>query len=321
MRVKIVWTERRKSAHRLGVNRNGIAFDQILAALTVEVNEVSFCEVASETAIAIEPENVIEVHFVLAGTLFVNTPAGRSEVPAGGIVAVPPGVYHQMASAPGPERVYRSVDICTVRPNGMFTLDAAGEDPAEVRIVCGHIRADVSGSFGPLQGMHKPLCSNLQGDPIIRAAFETMLREVSSVELGSRALIAALMKACLVLALRQHASVHGIERTLPGLFEHPSLARAVANVLENPAAPHSLVSLARESGMSRSKFAKVFAEMLDTTPMEFVSRTRLTRGRELLLSTTLPICKRRWKAALTRPFRLSGVSVAPIFSRALPALP
>lgn len=41
--------------------------------------------------------------------------------------------------------------------------------------------------------------------------------------------------------------------------------------------------------MSRSKFAKVFAEMLDTTPMEFVSRTRLTRGRELLLSTTLPI--------------------------------
>lgn len=31
--------------------------------------------------------------------------------------------------------------------------------------------------------------------------------------------------------------------------------------------------------------------------------------------------KRRRKAALTRPFRLSGVSVAPIFSRALPALP
>lgn len=49
------------------------------------------------------------------------------------------------------------------------------------------------------------------------------------------------------------------------------------------------MSLAKESGMSRSKFAKVFAEMLGTTPMDFVSRTRLTRGRELLLSTSLPV--------------------------------
>lgn len=219
------------------MDRNKLAFDQILAALTVEVNEVSFCEVAPQTAIAIEPENVIEVHFVLAGTLFVDTTVGRSEVPAGGIVAVPPGVYHQMASAPAPERVFRSADICTVRPNGMFTLDAAGGDPADVRIICGHIRTDVSGSFGPLHGMRQPLCSNLQGNPIIRTAFEAMLIEVSSVELGSRALIAALMKACLVLALRQHATVHGIEKTLPGLFERPSLARAVAKVLEDPAAP------------------------------------------------------------------------------------
>ncbi|WP_410487103.1 helix-turn-helix transcriptional regulator [Sphingobium baderi] len=31
--------------------------------------------------------------------------------------------------------------------------------------------------------------------------------------------------------------------------------------------------------------------------------------------------KRQRKAALTRPFRLSGVSAEPIFSRALPALP
>jgi AraC-like DNA-binding protein len=271
------------------VTINSSALDQILAALTVKVDEVSFCEVASDAAISIEPEDVIEVHFVLAGTLFVNTPIGCAEVPAGGIVAVPPGVFHQVAGRVGPGRVFNSADVFSVRPNGMFTLDAAGDEPAEVRVVCGHIRADVSGSFGALQGMKEPLCADLQGDPIIRAAFEAMLREVSSVELGSRTLIAALMKACLVLALRRHAAIHGIAKTLPGLFGQPSLARAVAMVLEDPTVPHSLSSLARESGMSRSKFAKVFAAMLGITPMDFVSRTRLTRGRDLLLSTTLPI--------------------------------
>lgn len=271
------------------MNVDSSALDQILAALTVKVNEVSFCEVASDVAISIEPENVIEVHFVLSGTLFVNTPIGRAEVPAGGIVAIPPGISHQVAGREGPERIVKSADVFSVRPNGMFTLDAAGDEQAEVRVVCGHVRADVSGSFGALQGMKEPLCADLRGDPIIRAAFEAMLREVSSVELGSRSLIAALMKACLVLALRRHAAINGIAKTLPGLFGQPSLARAVAMVLENPAAHHSLGSLAKESGMSRSKFAKVFVEMLGVTPIDFVSRTRLTRGRDLLLSTTLPI--------------------------------
>ncbi|WP_010188475.1 AraC family transcriptional regulator [Sphingomonas sp. PAMC 26605] len=268
---------------------NSSALDQILAALTVKVDEVSFCEVASDAAILIEPEDVIEVHFVLTGTLFVKTPVGCAEIYAGGIVAVPPGVFHRVAGSEVPGRIFKSADVFSVRPNGMFTLDASSDEPAEVRIVCGHIRADVSGSFGALQGMKEPLCADLQGDPIIRAAFEAMLREVSSVELGSRTLIAALMKACLVLALRRHAAINGIAKTLPGLFGQPSLARAVAMVLENPAAHHSLSSLAKESGMSRSKFAKVFVEMLGVTPIDFVSRTRLTQGRDLLLSTTLPI--------------------------------
>ena len=270
---------------------NDRALNQILAALVVEVKEVSFCEVAEDASVIIDAEDAIEVHYVLAGTLRVATPVGRSEVPPGGIVIIPPGVRQQMATDWLPDRVFAAADICCTRPNGMFMLDAAGDDPAALKIVCGHVRADFSGSFGPLHGLKQPIRAHLADDPIVATAFDRMLAEADDMALGSRALIGALMKACLILALRQHATAHGVARTLPGLFERPSLARAVAIILEAPGAPLSLNGLARAAGMSRSTFAKNFADMLGTTPMEFVSRTRLARGRDLILSTAMPVAE------------------------------
>jgi AraC-like DNA-binding protein len=41
--------------------------------------------------------------------------------------------------------------------------------------------------------------------------------------------------------------------------------------------------------MSRSKFSKTFAETVGSPPMEFVSRARLDRAQQLLLSTGLSI--------------------------------
>jgi AraC family transcriptional regulator, activator of mtrCDE len=97
------------------------------------------------------------------------------------------------------------------------------------------------------------------------------------------------MKACLILAIRRSAQARGARTILPGLFERPSLARAVALVVEDPSADHSLAALACAAGMSRSKFAKVFAEVVGSPPMEFVSRARLDKARHILLSTEMAI--------------------------------
>ena len=74
------------------------------------------------------------------------------------------------------------------------------------------------------------------------------------------------------------------------------------------------------------------AEDLPTSLAEAIVRDRFegVMPREMLRSDFADwgVCevsanmrKRQRKAALTRPFRLSGVSAEPIFSRALPALP
>ena len=52
---------------------------------------------------------------------------------------------------------------------------------------------------------------------------------------------------------------------------------------------HSVASLALVAGMSRTAFARTFAEVMGTSPLRFVTNVRLRYAENLLLSTNLPI--------------------------------
>jgi transcriptional regulator GlxA family with amidase domain len=99
------------------------------------------------------------------------------------------------------------------------------------------------------------------------------------------ALTSALMKACLVVLLRRHLQSSRETGTPPALFSDARIGRAIAAILDCPSANHSVTSLAREAGMSRSAFARDFRATLGVTPMEFVTRIRLNLARRLLVST------------------------------------
>jgi transcriptional regulator GlxA family with amidase domain len=97
------------------------------------------------------------------------------------------------------------------------------------------------------------------------------------------------MKTCLVVLLRRHLQTSRMEGTTPALFDDVRLGRAVAAILDRPAADHSVTSLAKEAGMSRSGFAREFKDALNLTPMEFVARARLSLAHRLLLTTGIPV--------------------------------
>jgi AraC-like DNA-binding protein len=269
---------------------NDTAIDQILAALTVNVKEFAVCEFSATSAIEIRPLDKIEVHFVLAGTLFLSLADGACiEAPMGSVVLVPANIDQVIGGSATPSEIFTPEETCSRRRDGLMHYDATKGSGGSVVVACGQIKADIGGSFGPFEGLNEPICAHVADEPIVGVAFSAILRETGGMSLGSKALIGSLMKACLILALRQSARERGSRNILPGLFERPSLARAVAMVVEDPASDHSLADLARAAGMSRSKFAKVFAETVGSPPMEFVSRARLDKARHLLLSTDLPI--------------------------------
>jgi transcriptional regulator GlxA family with amidase domain len=171
--------------------------------------------------------------------------------------------------------------------DGMIRFSTGGPDTA-VLSACGTISADWGGR-GVFEKLRQPVCEDLSGSRVVRTAFELMLQELQGPRFGTGPLIDALMKQCLVLAIRNQIE-RGETRLLPVFGHHdPRLTQALLVMMENPARDHSLEQLAKASGMSRSSFASRFAGAFSSPPMDLLKQIRLQRAARLLRSTNLPV--------------------------------
>jgi AraC-like DNA-binding protein len=260
--------------------------DALLSALSVDVEAFALCEIAQNVRLVFPPMDVIEVHHVLDGTLYLTIGDGDPiEAPTGAMVIVPPGRLQYLAASTSVATSKVSSDVCLPVRDGMVILDATdGAQPA-LRIACGTVQPDPNGSYGPLDGLSQPVAEDLSDVPVVSAAFTAMLEEVAAPGEGAMALTSALMKACLVVLLRRHLQSSREAGRAPALFSDARIGRAIAAVLDRPSAAHTVTTLARKAAMSRSAFARDFKSTLGVTPMEFVTRVRLNLARRLLAST------------------------------------
>ena len=264
--------------------------DALLSALSVDVEAFALCEIADDVRLVLSPLEVIEVHYVLQGTLYLTIGDGEPiEAPAGAMVVIPPGRVQHLAASQNVATSRQASEVCLPVRDGMVILDTTDGGPSVLRVACGTVQPDPNGSYGPLDGLSQPVAEDLSDVPLVSAAFEAMLEEVGAPQEGAMALTSALMKACFVVLLRRHLHSSRRAGTAPSLFGDARIGRAIAAVLERPAAPHSVTSLAKKAAMSRSAFARDFKGTLGVTPMEFVTRIRLNLARRLLASTARPV--------------------------------
>ena len=264
--------------------------DALLSALSVDVEAFALCEIGQDIRLIFPPMDVIEVHHVLEGTLYLTIGDKEPiEAPAGAMVIVPPGRLQYLAASKQVSMSKISSDVCLPVRDGMVILDATDGGQSILRIACGTVQADPNGSYGPLDGLSEPVAEDLSDVSMVSAAFKAMLEEVAAPEEGAMALTSALMKACLVILLRRHLQSSRKAGTRSALFSDARIGRAIAAVVEKPSSDHSVTTLAKEAGMSRSAFARDFKATLGVTPMEFVARIRLNLARRLLVSTARPV--------------------------------
>lgn len=264
--------------------------DALLGALSVEIEAFAICEIGDDVALVLPPIDAIEVHHVLEGTLHLKIDDEEAVVAGpGAMLLVPPGRVQYLAASRDTVGSKMATEACMPVRDGMLFVDVTGGEEPTLRIACGAVVPDPTGSYGPLQSLARPVAENLSDVPVVASAFATLLEEVASPTEGTRALTSALMKACLVVLLRRHLQASRVAGTAPALFHDARLSRAIAAVLDRPATDHSVTSLAKEAGMSRSAFAREFKAALDLTPMDFVTRVRLNLAHRLLLSTGIRV--------------------------------
>lgn len=264
--------------------------DRLLTTLAGQLHAFSVCEVQDGWRLAFPPFDAVIIHCVLRGSggLRVGNGPWRPFAPRS-IIVVPPRRAHALGEPGAVAQESRGEEHCSLLGDGLVAF-TAGDGSRDTLLACGTIAVPRNGALGLFDLLRDPLVEDLSSSGVHRQVFDLMLAEVASPSLGMQAMTEALMRQCLILLLRRHLLRNDrIGSPLFAALQHPRLARAVVAVLENPAAPHSVESLASLAGMSRASFAEHFSQAFQQGPIEFVQKARLGIAARLLATTDLPV--------------------------------
>lgn len=124
----------------------------------------------------------------------------------------------------------------------------------------------------------------------LRWSAERMRQELREPKPGGLLIAQQLATMMLVQALRIHLA-QGLDGGVGWLFAlaDPHMAAAISAMHEDPARRWTLQSLAERAGMSRTSFALKFRETVGATPMDYLTRWRMTVAAERLARGGDPI--------------------------------
>lgn len=162
-------------------------------------------------------------------------------------------------------------------PHRFITDPATGADLACANLAFGPGRDNpLARALPPFLCL--PLAELQSAGPVLELLFE----EAFSRRCGRLAVVDRLFEVVLVLLLRHLLDSGRLRGGLLAGLGHPLLARALVAMHERPAEPWTLDSLAHVAGMSRSRFADVFAQTVGQPPARYLAGFRIALAQDAL---------------------------------------
>jgi len=270
-----------------------VILDHLLAVLDIGVTHFTVCDIRNGWGMSFDSCKTASLHYCLEG---IGILAVRGIPPIHlephSFVLLPPGVAYRLESVSSkPVRLKHHGRVCGVSSQESVPTLIAGEGQQGIATACGELRVGLVDGSDLFTSLGEPLVVHFGGTNGLRDQFVMLLAESARPRVGSRVLTEALLKQCLVLALR-----HWLERDpspLPWLvaMADTRLSRALHAIFEQPAVAYTVDSLALIAGMSRSAFASAFRRAFGQSPMSLVKLVRLRRASELLITTAIPVAE------------------------------
>ena len=280
--------------------------DKLLSAVEVSPQPFSVCRIQSGWRMSYPVFNMITVHFVLRGCGQVQVGDGTPIAFApSSVVIVPARRPHWIGDARSSAIVVPAGDTCDLIGDGLVEFTAGqGDGDSDTLLLCAAVSAPHHAALGLFELPRRPAVEDDAANGVPAYIFDAMRQESARAGLGTQAMCQALMKQALISLLRARWSQADGAVLAAGAFRHPRLARAIVAVLEDPAADHSVGSLAELAGMSRASFSDHFSRAFAQGPMDFVQKTRLRVAARLLEVSDLPtkVIARSVGYAGSRPF-------------------
>lgn len=261
---------------------------------------------AGPYGVTIPPEGQrIRFHLVLDGHCYLQTRPDRTpqKLSAGDLVLVPNGAAHILAD--DPDRVPMPLsEVLQAYPMGADQIlrVGAGDRPSE--ILCGFCGFDEAMRHPMFVGMpdHLVVHPDDPGCPEILSGLVKLLAvEARTRQAGMTAVITRLIEIVVIETLRAQiangSDVVDKGKAMEGAGEIPFLAalsdpgisRVLSAMHHHPDFAWTADLLAREAGMSRTRFSVRFSKMAGCAPIEYLMRWRMILAADLLRQKAVPV--------------------------------
>lgn len=99
----------------------------------------------------------------------------------------------------------------------------------------------------------------------------------------------ALLTGLLIELDQTYDATHSLSERQTIHHHRQLVTRIATHIMKNPAEAQSILQLATEAGYSRDHFTRIFKAIVGQSPQAFIIDARVTRARQLLETTTLPL--------------------------------
>lgn len=174
--------------------------------------------------------------------------------------------------------------------NSAHRLRRSGEAPTY--IVCGSLRLHTTSRYF-LTALPEVLClappPHSPASIWLNAAILLLQQESERHLPGADVLYSQQCATLFTLAVRDWLSQAGTAKSVLNLLLHPRLGRVILHMLETPAHPWTVETLAQRVHMSRASFAQLFRDVSATTPLAVLTTLRLQIAAQTLSREALPV--------------------------------
>ncbi len=258
-------------------------------------------------------ERVARFHLVVEGQLYVGFADGSNAVLGpGDVVLIPHGRKHVLADAPGREvpPLETVLKEAGYGGEGVFVV-GTGNSSAATQMICGHFNFRDGGDHPILRSLPEQLvitASMRARQPWLDEILRLIARRMFEEGAGSRAAATRLSEVLFIELLRSAVEQGAMPGSVLSALRDRQIGRALHLVHARAAEPWTVERLATEVGMSRSRFAERFSELVGLGPMAYLADWRLQKALSLLDDTRCSVQQVAFRtgyrspAAFTRAF-------------------
>jgi AraC family transcriptional activator of mtrCDE len=254
-----------------------------MKGLEVHFVKVTECLVSRGWGLAFDQPDELGLHYVLGGSgqMIIGDNPPISLVP------------HALIVTPRDQAFIIEVPTDLGRPQiaegrwQRFAPDArqklvAGNGKPALQLVSSSFSASISGSIHLLSVIIDPIVEQFDAVDRLDRELKCALAELLALEMGATALASALTKQVLVKLFRRSLSSLNLWVERFAALGDPQIAQAFAEMAARPGARHTVQTLSRKAGLSRSVFMTRFTAAFGSPPMTALRQLRMRHAAFLL---------------------------------------